>query len=372
MKIKTSKQTLLCAIQTVEGAVPTKTTLPILSNILLDAQKDKLLFSATDLDIGITYQTKASVTEEGQITIPAKRFADIIRELPEGDVIIIVRKNHNIIIDSDKCSFRLIGLPKEEFPTIPKFHNKDSVDIQQSLLKKLLKMVSFAMSRDETRYVLNGTLFMLKNKTIRLVATDGRRLAMVESQTLIDIDKKEVIIPIKTINELQKILKEEGVVKIIFTQNQVAFELDGTTIISRLIEGEFPNYEQVLPKDRQKDKQKRVQIEKTQFLSAVKRASLFTSTDSQSIKIDVFKNKLVISKITPDIGEVKEEIGMQYEGNEFTVGFNPTYLLDVLKILQNEIVDLELIDAEKPGVFKEEFTEEGGTYVYVVLPMQLA
>jgi len=372
MKFKTSKEILLHAIQTVEGAVPTKTTLPILSNVLIEAQKDKLIFNATDLDIGIIYQTKADIIEEGNITVPAKRFSDIIKELPEGEVIITIRKNYNIIIDSERCSFRLIGLPKEEFPTIPKFQNKEYIELEQGLFKKLLKKVGFAMSRDETRYVLNGTLLILKNKTLKLVATDGRRLALIESKIQQDIDKKEVIIPIKTVNELGKILKEEGQVKIIFSQNQVAFELNGTQIISRLIEGEFPNYEQVVPKEKQKDKQKKIQIEKNLILSAIKRANLFTSPDSQSIKLDIFKNKLVISKMTPDIGEVKEEILMQYEGNELTVGFNPVYLLDVLKVLENEVIEIELIDAEKPGVFKEHAPSEGGFYIYIVLPMQLA
>ena len=205
MKFKIFKTVLTTAIQTVEGAVATKTTLPILSNVLIEASKDKILFNATDLDIGIIYCSKAEVIEEGNITVPAKRFADIVRELPDGEITITVKKNFNMIIDCDSCSFRLIGLPKEEFPTIPKFNNNDNVIIQQAVLKKLLKKVSFAMSRDETRYVLNGTLFMLKNKILRLVATDGKRLALIESALPLEINKKEAIIPIKTINELNKI-----------------------------------------------------------------------------------------------------------------------------------------------------------------------
>ncbi|MBI4845030.1 MAG: DNA polymerase III subunit beta [Candidatus Omnitrophica bacterium] len=376
MKFKSTKGVLIEAIQTVEGAVASKTTLPILSNVLIEAQKDKLLFNATDLDIGIIYSIKAEIIEEGSITIPAKRFADIVKELPEGEVVITVRKNYNMIIDCGTCSFRLIGLPKEEYPTIPKFSNKENIILNQSLLKKLIKRVSFAMSRDETRYVLNGTLFVFKNKLLRLVSTDGRRLALTECTIPIEIEKKEIIVPIKTINELNKILKDEGSVKINFSDNQVAFELNGTTIVSRLIEGEFPNYEQVIPKEKVKEKAKekgeRINIEKERILSAIKRASLFTSQDSQSIKFDVFKNKLVISKMTPDIGEVKEEINMDYKGKELTVGFNPSYLLDVLKITQNENIDFELSDAEKPGIFREELGEELGSYIYVVLPMQLA
>ncbi|MCP4649683.1 MAG: DNA polymerase III subunit beta [PVC group bacterium] len=367
MKFKSTKDVLMSAIQTVEGAVATKTTLPILSNVLIEGQKDKLNFNATDLDIGIIYKADAEIVDAGNITVPAKRFADIIKELPSGEVTVNVRKNYNMIIDCETCSFRLIGLPKEEFPSIPKFNAKEGIVLEQILLKKLLKKVSFAMSRDETRYVLNGTLFMFKNKMLRLVSTDGRRLAMAESKLEQDVEKKEAIIPIKTINELSKILKEDGQVRIIFSDNQVAFELDGTMIISRLIEGEFPNYEQVIPKE----KQDKIILEKEHLMSAVKRASLFTSPDSQSIKIDIFKNKIVVSKTTPDIGEVKEEIKTEYKGNELTVGFNPTYLLDVLKVLQKENIDIEIVDAEKPGVFREELPELNGQYVYIVLPMQL-
>ncbi|MFH1094085.1 MAG: DNA polymerase III subunit beta [Candidatus Omnitrophota bacterium] len=371
MRFKSTKNILMSAIQTVEGAVATKTTLPILSNVLIEAHKDMIIFNATDLDIGIIYKAKAEVQEEGTITVPAKRFADIIKELPEGDVSINVRKNFNMLIDCAECSFRLIGLPKEEFPNIPKFNNKESIIMDQLLLKKLLKKVSFAMSRDETRYVLNGTMFSFKNKSITLVATDGRRLALTEVKIPIEIDKKEIIIPIKTINELNKILKEDGQVKIIFTDNQVAFEINGTVIISRLIEGEFPNYEQVIPKEKKSEKQEKIRINKNKLLSAIKRASLFTNQDSQSIKIDVFKNKLVVSKMTPDIGEVKEDIVMEYNGNEITVGFNPWYLMDVLKNLKEEIIDFEIINADKPGVFREELVEENGFYVYIVLPMQI-
>ena len=228
MKFKSTKDILMNAIQTVEGAVATKTTLPILSNVLIEAGKNELIFNATDLDIGIVFRAKAEIIDEGIITIPAKRFSDIVKELPDGEVSVTVRKNYNMVIDCASCSFRLIGLPKEEFPTIPKFNNKEFIVLEQALFKKLLKKVSFAMSRDETRYVLNGTLFVVKNTTLRLVATDGRRLALAEIKTQTEHDKKEVVIPIKTINELNKILKDEGEIKIIFSDNQVAFELDGT------------------------------------------------------------------------------------------------------------------------------------------------
>ncbi len=371
MKFRSTKEVLQNAVHTVEGAVATKTTLPILSNVLIEAQKDKIVFNATDLDIGIRFQAEGEVTEEGNITVPAKRFSDIIRELPDGEVLITVKKNFNMIIDCQTCSFRLIGLPKEEFPTIPSFSEKPSVVIKQDMLRMMLRRVSFAMSRDETRYVLNGTLFLFTPNFLRLVATDGRRLALAESRTAFDLDKKEIIIPVKTINELNKILDSEGEVKIIFADNQVAFELNGTTIISRLIEGEFPNYEQIIPKEKSKDKQEKVEISKDHFLAAVKRASLFTSPDSQSVKMDIFKNKLVVSKMTPDIGEVKEELETLYSGNELTVGFNPGYLMDVLKNLQQEKVMFELADAEKPGVFREDVAEFNGSYIYIVLPMQL-
>ncbi len=363
MKFDTTKEILIKGIQEVQNAINPKTTLPILSNILIEATKDSLLLTATDLDIGIVSAIPVKTGSEGVITVPAKKFFDIIKELPDGDVSISVKKNNLVCIECTSCVFKIMGLPKDEFPQLPDFKDKDSITMQRPRLKKMLSMTSFAISRDETRYVLNGVLLVIKPTYIRIIATDGRRLAMVEEKTQSPkTHEKKVIIPAKTITELVKLLGDEGEVKICFGNNQVLFDMGSTKVVSRLIEGEFPNYEQVIPKEA-KDK---VLITRANFLSATKRAALFTNPDSLAVKVELVKDKMVLSKNAPYIGEAREEIVVDYKGKDLAVGFNPDYLIDALKNINDEMVPFEVVDAEKPGVIRI-----GSEYVYVVLPMQI-
>ncbi|MBL7085448.1 MAG: DNA polymerase III subunit beta [Candidatus Omnitrophica bacterium] len=364
MKIRIEKEPLVKAMQMFQNIISAKVTLPILSNLLIETQKGKVHMAATDLDISISLNLPVEVIEEGGITIPAKKFFDIARDLPEGQIEITVRKNNSITIESQKCFFKIMGLPKEEFPKLPKLHEKESVTLNQQLLKNMLSLTCFAASRDETRYILNGVLLVAKGKGIRLVATDGRRLALIEKEVELPGDlKREAIIPTKAIQELIRNLQDEGLVKIVFGENQISFQFDNTVLVSRLIEGQFPNYEQVIPKEGKG----KIIINREKFLWAAKRASILTSPDSQSIKLDLFKDKLIFSKNSPDMGEAKEEIDIQHKGEELSVGFNPQYLIDVLKGLKDEAISLELTGPESPGIIRVQ-----EDYVYIILPMQLS
>ena len=363
MKFNILKEVLLKGVQHTQNIINTKSSLPILSNILIESQNDNIVFTATDLDIGMisTIPTKPQVV--GSVTVPAKKFFDIIKELPDTEISVSVKKNNLVHIECQNCTFKIMGLPKDEFPQLPEFKDKDSIVIQQKKLKKMLIMTSFAMSHDEARYVLNGLLFIIKPSYIRLVATDGRRLAMAEFKIqLPKTQERKFIIPTKAVNELSKMLGDEGDVKILFGENQTSFDTGSTRLISRLIEGEFPNYEQVIPKEA-KDKLK---IIKEKFIAALKRVALFTNQDSMAVKIDLTNNKMVLSKSTPYVGEVHEELEVEYKAKDISIGFNPGYLIDVLKNIDQEAVNLELVDSEKPGVIRL-----GEEYVYVVLPMQI-
>ncbi len=367
MKIKCEKETLLNGIQAVYNTTTLKSTLPILSNILLETKKEKIKLTATDLDIGITNDVDVKTEMEGAVTIPAKRFFDIIKELPQDKEITISAKKNNIIhIECENLFFKLIGLPKEEFPKLPEFKDKDTIVISQPLLKKMLTMTSFSMSYDQTRYVLNGILFIIGPKTLKLVATDGRRLATIEKEVSLpkefEKNPKKAVIPTKAVAELLRALGNDREAKIVFNENQVLFNLGQTTIISRLVEGEFPNYEQVVPKE-VKDK---LRLGRENFLLAVKRASILTSQESQAIKLELFRDKLVVSKVTPELGESREEVSADYKGPELVVGFNPSYLIEVLKNLDKPDAELELTSPDKPGVIRT-----GDGYIYVVLPMQI-
>lgn len=364
MKIKTEKGPLLKAVQVLQNVISAKATLPILSNLLIETQKDGIRMVATDLDVGISLNLPVEIIEEGSITVPAKRFFEIIRDLPEGLVNIAVKKNNSVFIESQKCFFKLMGLPKEEFPKLPALHENEKITIDQQLLKNMFNLTSFAVSRDETRYILNGVLFIVKDKGLRLVATDGRRLALIEKELPSPCAfKKEAIVPTKAIQELVRNLQDEGQVQITFSENQIAFQFNNATVVSRLIEGQFPDYEQVIPKEGKS----RIVLDREKFLWAAKRVSILTSPDSQSIKIELFKNKLIFSKHSPDMGEAKEEIDIEHKGAELSVGFNPQYLIDALKNLRDETVSLELSGSDSPGVIRA-----NGSYVYIVLPMQLS
>ncbi|MDD5436192.1 MAG: DNA polymerase III subunit beta [Candidatus Omnitrophica bacterium] len=364
MKFNTTKEVLLKGIQGVQSAINTKSTLPILSNILIEATENNLILTTTDLDIGITSKIDIKPQVTGAITVPAKKFSDIIKELPENEPISIsVKKNNLVNIECGKSTFKIMGLPKEEFPQLPEFKDKDFLTLPQKKLKTMLRLTGFAISHDESRYVLNGVLFVIKPTHIRLVATDGRRLAMIEEKMQLPKTlERKFIIPTKAVNELDKSLGDEGDVKIFLNDNQIFFDMGKIRIISRLVEGEFPNYEQVIPKET-KDK---LITPKEGFLSAVKRAALFTNQDSAAIKLDLAKDKIVISKSTPYLGEARVEVDAEYKGKEISLGFNPDYLVDLLKNIDEEKIAFEVTDPEKPGVVRI-----GTEYIYVVLPMQI-
>ncbi|MDD4899667.1 MAG: DNA polymerase III subunit beta, partial [Candidatus Omnitrophica bacterium] len=234
MKFSVEKDVLLSGIQTVQNVITPKTALPILSNILIEAQGGNLRLTATDLDIGISCAIPVNIQETGAITIPAKRFGDIIRELPSESVGVNTKKNDLVVIESKTCQFKIMGLSKEEFPRLPEFKDKEVIKLDQAGLKEILGLTSFAVSFDETRYILNGILFRIKKNILTLVATDGKRLAIVERKLRQDVDKEvTMIVPIKTIQELNRNLKEEGELSLVLGANQAMFDLGKVMIISR-------------------------------------------------------------------------------------------------------------------------------------------
>ena len=362
MKFTIPKHELLSAIQTVQNVVSSKMTLPILSNILIDARKSTLKMNATDLDIGISCELPVEIGEEGAITIPAKRFSDIVKEMPAGDISIHAKKNNQIDIEGEGCRFKLIGLPQEEFPKFPEFKDKEVIRINQKLLKNMLGLTAFAVSHEESRYVLNGVFMEISGDLIRLVATDGRRLAKVEKKLDVPVKKDiTVIIPIKAVQEIARNLKDEGDVSFIVGMNQVLFDIGGVLIATRTIEGEFPNYNQVIPKP----VKNRISMNTQEFLASIRRANLLATPDFQAVKFEVFPDKMVVSKITPDVGESREEIPVEYGGPEMIVGFNPHFLIDFLKNIEQERVEMELLGPDKPAVMRL------GDYLYLALPMRI-
>ena len=343
MKIKTNKETLVKAAGLIQNVISTKATLPILSNFLMETDKDKVRISATDLDICISFNLPVEVVEEGSITIPAKRFSDIVRDLPVEDINIKVNENNSISIKTQRCFFKLSGLSKDEFPKLPKILEEERIVISQSVLKTMLNLTAFAVSNDETRHVLNGILFSVNDKQIKMVSTDGRRLAVIDQELSVSSKfKRDVIVSLKAIKELLRNLKDTGDTTILFSENQISFKVNDVTIISRLIEGQFPSYEKVIPAETNN----KIVVDKKRFLDATKRVSNLTSPNSLAIKISVFKDKLIFSKSTPDVGESKEEIDIDYKGVDIAIGFNPQYLIDVLRSVEDNVINFELTNEE--------------------------
>ncbi len=362
MKFTSDKNTLLSGLQTVQNIITPKTTLPILANILLETQNNGIKLTATDLDIGISCVIPVDIQEQGAIALPSKKLSEIIKELPSTNIAVTVKKNNLVVIETEQCHFKIVGLPKEDFPKLPEFTDKEVIKIEQSILQEILKLTSFAVSYDETRYILNGILFQINKNNLVVAATDGKRLAVAEKKIKQSIEKNIcIIIPIKTIHELSRNLKNEGDVSLILGNNQALFDVGGVIIISRLIEGEFPDYSQVIPSV----SEIKMKAAREQLLLAIKRAALLSTPDYQAVKLELFRNKLVVSKSTPDVGESREELAVEYQGKEMAIGFNPNYLIDVLKNLQEEKIEIEFTDSEKPCVMRI------NGYVYIVLPMRL-
>ena len=366
LQTRVSKENLLKAITTVSGAVSSKAALPILSNILIESTgPNKIVLTATDLELGIRSVCEATVQLQGSVTIPAKKLYEIIREVQAGEIEVTVNRNHAVNVKTGKSFFKIMGLGGEDFPKLPEISGEEAFEIDAQILRDSLALTSFAISRDETRYTLNGVLFILNNKLSRFVATDGKRMSCVQYQT--DVQNSisvEVIIPTKTVLELLKTLSgTEEKVRIAVSQNQIMFQFEETVFVSRLIEGRFPNYEQVIPKEEKVT----TEVNRVELLQAMKRVSLLTSQENQAVKVDFIKGKLMLAARSQNLGEAKEEIETEIKGVDLSIGFNPAYVMDALKSLDVERVRLSASDPDKPGVLRA-----GEHFLYVVMPMQLS
>src|ERR1700674_4919312 len=362
MKFSVTKEKLLEGLQQVQNVVSTRTTLPILSNVLLQANEKEVHLTTTDLDVGVRGSFEAEVEKKGATTLPARRLFNIVRELPSSEIQVDVDGKNTASIRSGQSFFKILGLPEEEFPPLPKFDSAKEVTIRQKDLRDGLKKTSYAISTDETRYVLNGVLFSFKENKLTLVATDGRRLALVDLELEFPRSQElDIIVPTKAVAELQRLVREEGEVKLSIGENQIAFELNRTLLVSKLIEGNYPNYRQVIPGEAKE----RITLEREIFLTAVRRVSLLASEKSNSVKLIFSKSNIDIVATTPDVGEAKESLAVMYKGREFSIAFNPEFLMAPLRNLTEEEIYLDLIDEMSPGVIKI-----AGSFLCVLMPMR--
>jgi len=364
MKFSVTKEKLLEGLQQVQNVVSTRTTLPILSNVLLQANGNEVHLTTTDLDVGVRGSFEAEVEKEGATTLPARRLFNIIRELPSSEIRIEVDGKNAASIRSGQSFFKILGLPEEEFPPLPKFEDAKVVTIRQKDLRDGLRKTSYAISTDETRYVLNGVLFSFKDNKLTLVATDGRRLAMLDLELEFPRSHEtDIIVPTKAVTELQRLLTDDGDLKVSMGSGQIAFDLNKTLLVSKLIEGNYPNYKQVIPSDAKE----RVTLERETFLNSLRRVSLLASDKSNSIKLNFSKNNIDITANTPEVGEAKESLAVAYKGRDFSIAFNPEFLMAPLRNLTEDEVFLDLIDEMSPGVLKIQTP-----FLYVLMPMRIS
>jgi DNA polymerase-3 subunit beta len=364
MKFSVAKEKLLEGLQQVQNVVSTRTTLPILSNVLLQAHGDEIHLTTTDLDVGVRGSCEADVEKEGATTLPARRLFNIVRELPSSEIQVDVNGKNAASIRSGQSFFKILGLPEEEFPPLPKFEDAKVVTIRQKDLRDGLRKTSYAISTDETRYVLNGVLFSFKDNKLTLVATDGRRLAMVEIELEFPRSHEaDLIIPTKAVTELQRLLSDDGEIKVSMGSGQIAFDLNKTLLVSKLIEGNYPNYRQVIPSEAKE----RIKLERETFLNSLRRVSLLASDKSHSIKLNFGKNNIDITATTPEVGEAKESLAVAYKGRDFSIAFNPEFLMAPLRALTEDEVFLDLIDEMSPGVLKIQTP-----FLYVLMPMRIS
>ena len=369
MNFSIAKDQLIHGLQSVQNVVSTRTTLPILSNVLLRAEDNRLELTATDLDVTIICSVEANVKSKGATTVPVKKLFGVVRELGSPEIEIEVDDKNANSIRAGSSFYKINGLSADEFPPIPKFKESKKVVLPQEKVKSMLKKTSFAISTDESRYVLNGIFIILKEHKMTMVATDGRRLAMVDEEVdIAETSQGEFIVPTKAVNELSRLLQDKGEVEIKFTENQVAFTLKddkgfSILIISKLVEGNYPNYRQVIPAETKE----RIALQREEFLQAVKRAELMTSDKSNSVKLHFSKNNLAITANSPEVGEARESLAINYKGKDIAIAFNPAYVIEPLNALTNDEVFIELIDELSPGVLKI-----NGPFLYVVMPMRLS
>ncbi len=364
MKFDIAKETFLEGLQKVQSVVSARTTLPILSNVLLEAEGSSLRLTTTDLDVGVSGEVPANVAKSGSTTLPARRLATIVRELPTENVTVSVDSKNVATITSGPSRFKILGLSDDEFPELPDLSGAREFLIDQATLKDGLRKTSYAISTDDTRYVLNGIYFSFKDSALTMVATDGRRLAMVDYDLEFpESSECEIIVPTKAVNELQRLLNTEGEVKMLVGASQVAFELDGTTLISKVIEGNYPNFRQVLPSD----PKYRITVDRETLQSVVSRISLLASDKSNSVKLTFFDDNIDIEANSPDIGEAQEQLPVNYDGEKISIAFNPEFIQAPLRNLDTDEVFIELIDEMNPGIIRN-----NSSFLYVIMPMRVS
>jgi DNA polymerase-3 subunit beta len=370
MELVVRKNDLLRELQLFQGIVERKNTIPILANVLMEATGDEVRFLATDLEVGLRSKCQATVAKGGSLTLPAKKFYEIVKSLPETDIRIAEDKG-GVKVAADRFDSRIQTLPREDFPTLPESGGTPSATLSRAGVREMVSKTQFAITGEDTRYFLNGALFVLKPNEMSLVATDGHRLALVsvlrDGKGKKDADEVKAILPKKTLGELGRLLTEgEGDISYERGENHLFFDVGGRLLISRMIDGQFPAYERVIPKGNDKH----IEFERDRLTNAVKRVALLSNERSRAVKIHIDKGRVDVTSSSPDLGEAKETLPVEYNGGAMQICFNAQYVLDFLSAVSTDVVSLDLKDEVSQAVMKP-VGAEGYDYTYVIMPMRV-
>ncbi|MEW6058008.1 MAG: DNA polymerase III subunit beta, partial [Bdellovibrionota bacterium] len=370
MKFTVAKDTFLEALQKVQNVVERKNTVQILSNVLLSSSKETLSLTATDLEVGIEVSIPIEKGAEGKVALSAKSLVEIVKELPNKPVTLSSKENNWVEISCQKSTFNLVGLGADEFPPLPSFDNKNYLVVNSAAAREMIDRTLFSVSTDETRYHLNGVYFeAVENNLMRMVSTDGHRLAFIDKELFLtgaDQFKRGIIIPKKGLSELRRLLDDKAEsFSLALDKGSLLVKLEKTLLFVRLIEGDYPDYEQVIPKKNEK----RLVVDREEFLGSLRRVSLLANEKSRGVKLSLQNNLVTITSSNPDLGDAKEEIDAEYGGTDpLEIGFNARYIIECLSILDAEKITLDLNDKLSPGLLKPYGKSD---YTYIVMPMRI-
>ncbi|OLC42456.1 MAG: DNA polymerase III subunit beta [Acidobacteria bacterium 13_1_40CM_65_14] len=376
MELVVRKNDLLRELQLFQGIVERKNTIPILANVLMEAKGDEVRFLATDLEVGLRSQCAAAVAKGGALTLPAKKFYEIVKSLPETDIRIAEDKG-GVKVAADRFDSRMQTLPREDFPTLPEHAGTSGAPratLPRAAVKEMVAKTAFAITGEDTRYFLNGALFVLRPDEMSLVATDGHRLALVTvargggaAERGGGEDEVKAILPKKTLGELSRLLQEgDADIQYERGENHLFFDVGGRLLISRMIDGQFPAYERVIPKGNDK----KIEFERDRLTSAVKRVALLSNERSRAVKFQIENGRVDVTSSSPDLGEAKETLPIEFTGSPMQICFNAQYVLDFLSAVSTDVVSLELKDEVSQAVMKP-VGAEGYDYTYVIMPMRV-
>ena len=368
MRLTISREKLQEGLNAVTASIPGKTTLPVLANILVETTDRGIKLSGTDLDIAVSTEVVADVETPGAVTIPAKKLSEIARELPPAPVRIAAIGEQRITLECGRSRFKLLGLPRDEFPTFPAVRFDESWRIRSGDLQKLISHTAFAVSTEESRPILNGVLWELRPDRMSMVATNGHRLAKMNVPIASDsAPSNDFIVPPKALEQVRRLFPAEEELEIGRGENHIGFRSPFTAVYTRLIEGPYPNYEQVIPKDND-----RVAIaDKASLVSALKRMSVVASDQTHRIRLSFNAGMLKFSVQTPDLGEAQDELPIRFSGDQLDIGFNASYLLEILRYIPTDDVRITLKAPERAATLEPEGWTDPASYLCLVMPLRL-